>query len=360
MTTIRSLRDCLINPQVIYPGRETHLPCAFVHSNEAEFDPVWAGHIVANAYRERTAISDAVMIGRLPAGAMLRGGDHFLLCVDGAAIADYIPHVFRENTAALGAELKNERAVIEIREEFVLLARYGHGTWGHWMGEILPIAAAVEAAYPGRFRYAVPQSGHVDYVTGMIQSLALYGISIQRLVWLRSGFDHRFHRALAVTPIWSDSAPHPAALDALRKVIPNDPQGPKKIALMRRDSLTRAIANAAEVQDVLVGEGFYITDMAGVRFAQQLRAFSGADVVFGVLGSGLTGLIYSPDYIRVIAASPSGFSDRFFYALVQRRGGRWVEVKGRSLWNGRDGLLRDAPFEIPIRALREALAAIAG
>jgi hypothetical protein len=359
MATIRSLLDILIDPQPIFPELRSRLPSAFVFSNESEFDKNWAQHLVSGAYAERMVVSQPVRFGRLPPHATLRGGNHFMLCAGDDIVGEYVPHVFRNNLPALLAELRTERPLIETGEECVLLARFGHNTWGHWAGELLPIAVALETRWPGRFLYAVPQSGHPDYITGMLQSLAFYGIGLHRLLWLRQGFDHRLHKAWAMTPIWSDNAPHPAALDTLRRPTRNlEANGPAKLALLRRDWPTRGISNIAEVADLLETEGFQLAELAGMRFADQVRLFASAEIVFGVLGSGLTGLVYSPDNVAVVAASPTGFSDRFFYALAQRRGGTWADVKGPSRWNGRDGLKRDAPFDVPIDVLRQALAAI--
>ena len=39
----------------------------------------------------------------------------------------------------------------------MIVARYGFGTWGHWIGELLPKIVTVEAAFPGRFSFAIPR-----------------------------------------------------------------------------------------------------------------------------------------------------------------------------------------------------------
>ena len=70
--------------------------------------------------------------------------------------------------------------------------------------------------------------------------------------------------------------------------------GREKIALMRRDWATRAIANCDEVEQFLRAEGFTITDAATLPFLEQVRMFQSAQLVFGVIGSGFTGLITPP------------------------------------------------------------------
>lgn len=350
------LGQILTAPQTLFVSQQARLPTSLIYSNEADFNPRWAAELAEGPYHERIAHFDAIEFGRLPAGVMLRGEYHHLLCWEGSVVNESIPHALRDDPASLDAALAKPLSVAEVDDECVIIARYGHGTWGHWIGEILPMAVAVESAFPGRFLYAIPQSGSETYVTPMLQSLAAYGIRIERLAWLRANRAHRFQGAWAVTPVWSDHAPHPAVLDMLRTAAPAlTALAPNRLALMRRDWSTRTIVNADEVQTFLSAAGFHVIDMAGLSFTEQVRVFRSAEIVFSVLGSGLTGLVYSPDGVKVIAASPSGWSDRFFYALTQLRGGRWAEIKGSTTWAG-DGMLRDAPFEIPIPALRAAIA----
>ena len=244
----------------------------------------------------------------------------------------------------------------ELTGECVLLTRWGHGTWGHWLAEILPMAALIERRYPGRFRYAVPDHGDTSYGAAVLDSLHAYGIDAHRLIRIPPVKSCFLANARIVTPIWSDHAPHPAALDVMRGSVRLCPYRPgwEKIALMRRDWPTRTIANGDEVERFLSAEGFTITDAASMPFLDQVRMFQSAKMVFGVIGSGLTGLIYSPDEVGIVAVGPASWGDRFFYALAQHRRGRWSEVRGRSKWAG-ESIMRDAPFEISLQALRDGL-----
>jgi hypothetical protein len=72
---------------------------------------------------------------------------------------------------------------IPIQDECFIAARYGHRTWGHWLGEILPLVALAERVYPGRFRYATTFYGGdgASYGSRVAESFAAYGISENRL-----------------------------------------------------------------------------------------------------------------------------------------------------------------------------------
>jgi hypothetical protein len=134
--------------------------------------------------------------------------------------------------------------------------------------------------------------------------------------------------------------------------------GFEKVALMRRDWATRGIHNGDEIERFLEARDFRITDAGGLPFVEQVRMFQSASVVFGVIGSGLTGLIYSPNGVRVIGAGPALWGDRFFVALGQHRAAAWAEVRGPSQWDGKTGQLRDAFFSIPMAALADAIGAL--
>ncbi len=218
------------------------------------------------------------------------------------------------------------------------------------------MAAVVERYQPGRFKFAVPHY-RSDYGRAMMESLRAYGIEPHRVIPISCARSTQFRNAWAVTPIWSDRSPHPSALDVMRgavRLIQHMP-GRERIALMRRDRPTRTIVNGSEVEAALTAAGFVLTDATGLPFVEQVRMFQSATTIFGVLGSGLTGLIYSPNGVNVVAVAPSGWGDDFFYGIARQRNAKWAEVRGQSHWNKTDGLLRDAPFEVPLRSLHEAL-----
>ena len=354
------LTDVLQDQETLVPTSVCDMPCSIVHTNEADFDPQWAEHIIEHAYKARFVQCAAIILGRLPAKTVLFGGHHFLLSVDGDVAQESLPHALSSDPELVESEITtaNESLTEELAEECVLLTRFGHGTWGHWLGEIVPQAALIERRYPRRFRYAVPQYGNISYQVAALGALDAYGIGADQIIPVPIGRPHALKSALIVTPVWSDHVPHPAAIDIMRGSVKLSRYRPgwEKVALMRRDWPTRTIANGDEVEQFLRGEGFRITDAAVLPFLDQVRMFQSANVVFGVIGSGLTGLMYSPNgvLVLVLVGGPAGWGDRFFYALAQHRRAKWSEVRGPS--HAKDEApVRTAPFELSIPALRVGL-----
>ena len=62
-----------------------------------------------------------------------------------------------------------------------------------------------------------------------------------------------------------------------------------------------------------------MVEIGGLSFAEQVATFAAAQTIVGVLGSGLSGMLYSPAGVRVLTLAPSRWSDLFFFALMQNR-----------------------------------------
>jgi hypothetical protein len=298
----------------------------------------------------------AISLVRLPPDVLLHGGHHCVLSLPDGPITELLTHGMRGANPAVPVPAYDASGATVIEDEVVLLTRYGHGTWGHWLGEILPMAAVLELFHPGRYRFALPFHPVDWYRARLYESLTFYGIAPDRRLELRpTRGPYVFRNARMVTPIWTRLVPHPGAIAVLRHRVPTERS--LRLALMRRDWSTRQMVNVAAVAALLDRQGFVMTDLAHQNFADQVRLFARAERVFGILGSGLTGLIYAPPGVRVIAAAPEGWRDGFFHGIAQVTGARcWTEIRGPSQWDGKTGLMRDAPFEVPLDHLASATA----
>ena len=353
--TIRSLGQTVAQ---IFPNRNIELPKIIVFSNASVIQQAkWA-----RAYAARCARPADVSIVALPAGAEVSGRAGFALRIGSTLAAEQLTRDDPIDAAKLISVFDAGDPTIEVDAETVLIARFGEGTWGHWLVEMLPKLAVCEMVWPNRFLYAVPhwvlQGGL--FSDRIFESMEAYGVTADRLVQLKSDQVFRFRRLYAVTPVFSDMIPHPDAvrvMEGRNRVDGKSVSAMNKVALMRNDA-RRSIANLASVKHVLDQHGFEMVNIAAQSFEQQRALFSEADCVFSVLGSSLSGLIFSPPGTRVLAAAPEPFADRFFYGILQGKpNARWAEVRG-PVTKADAVHLRDSGFEVPILELRHALQAL--
>jgi Glycosyltransferase 61 len=325
---------------------------ALAYSNMAMFDEQFALHYALNIYSDRVAHVQPIDLVRLETATIYPEYD-YVVSVGRVAIEE------QSQPDKATVTMNTPKRTDEILQDTAIIARFGAWTWGHWLGELLPKIVMIEAAFPRRFLFAVPQTYNVPDWENFRQSISAYGILPQRLVFLERDRAYVLKRAWALTPIWSDHAMHPAAAELMRASLRTSFEhgGPRKVALLRKGSDQRRLENWEEIAALLSGEGYEPVDIAQLSFVEQVRTFRNADAVFGTLGSGLTGLIYSPVGVAVTSVAPAIFGDRFFYALVVDRRGRYADVRG-PIVNPDPNIPHRGSFTIDRAHVAEALLAI--
>lgn len=299
-------------------------------------NPLFGHHLRTDIYTERTCQVAPVILARLDAGTVLHGGGEFLVTSRGRLLAEQFPPYLRSDPARVQGLRSQWRPVVAIPAECVLIARFGIFTWGHWLGELLPKLLLVEARYPGRFRYVLPAQVLVDANPDLPwlrikQSLLAYGVQERQVLSVRDAMDYRFDRLYAVGDVWSDHVMHPAAAAMLRDRLPAETQHSSTIGqriALRRVGDGRMLSNPDEVERLLADKGFVIHTVGRMSFQQQVDLFRSAAMVFGILGSDLTGLLYAREGVKLISVAPATFGDRFFYALLLDRKGRYADLRG--------------------------------
>lgn len=153
---------------------------------------------------------------------------------------------------------------------------------------------------------------------------------------------------------------HPYAAENMRCHLTEEParrSANRKIALVRPDSDARVLENWPEIASVLAQEGFEFENIASLSFLEQVQVFREARVLFSVLGSGLSGLIYSPIGVQVCSVAPSLFGDRFFYAMVLDRRGFYGDVRG-PVCTPLAQIPHRSPFRVNANRVSDALGAL--
>jgi len=316
------------------------LPDVLAYTDMADLDPKFAAHLARDVYRARVVRLDTVALVALPPGATVLGGAWFATRVGKRLLAEQLPpHLATPDR--IEALVTQQGPLDELEGPCLLVARFGAATWGHWIAEILPGLVLTERAFPGRYRFAVPQwDGPPDlpgqaqwgprWARAIRQSLAGHGIDEDRLVMLDPSRSTRFRQMFRVTQLCSDGILHPEAADAMRRSAGHGgtPSTARRVALVRQEPAGRSILNAEEVYGHLAEHGFTCVAIGDLPYLDQVAVFRRAELVFGVLGSDLTGLLHAPDGVRVVSAAPAPFGDQFFYGLIQLRRGRYADLRG--------------------------------
>jgi hypothetical protein len=348
---------------ILLPAVEISLPKAAIYSNLRDFDADFSKHYEDRVFSARVAQPTEIGLATFPSNTYVSGSQGFPVLVDGVLVDEQVAPWLRNEALNLSTLLNEAGSVDRIEPECLLLARYGEGTWGHWLAEMLPRAVLAEKYYPGRFSYIVPEwttrSNTSGFPMAVLESLRGYGVDESRLVRISSGRTYIFDSLSLVTSVISDRVMHPLVLDIMRKNICFNSNVfgsylPSRIAICRKNIGRRAISNSVEVEEYLRNLGFYCVEIEEMPFSVQVALFRGAHAVFCVLGSGLSGLIFSPDNVGVIAPAPGSWGDDFFYPFVQLRNGKFADIRG-PVENEDSHLFRDSSFRISTDILAQVL-----
>lgn len=361
LSRMAGLEEVSLASEELFRAQTLLLPTSLIYSNADEYDPIFAKTSVGYSHCAREVCVAPVLLCTFPQNTVVLADSWFTTFSDDAFVLDQFAPPFREKGAKPEELLCSSRPVIDVDEPCLLVARFGEGTWGHWLGELLPRAILAELAYPGKFKFAVPawtttEQPQRGLAHAINESLQAYGITEDRYLRLRMDTSYRFGQLFGLTSVWSDHTMHPAVVNCMRNLVPRlTTEGPlDRIACLRKTAKTRNIINLDEIAQQLQQNGFQILDLNTMSFLDQVAAFQGCSLIFSVLGSELTSLIYAADQVKVVSAGPANWADRFFYPLIQLRNGLLADVRGTADWKG-EQYYRQAPFKIDPRQVEIAL-----
>lgn len=229
----------------------------------------------------------------------------------------------------------------------------------HWLVDYLPRAYAyslIEAARSCRLLVS-------EQVTAtQLESLARLGLGEDRL--LRLGGERRYRFAqLWAASIFSDRMfLHPAALDWLRRTyVGAEPRAipGERLYVSRSDTTKRRLLNEDAVGALLAHHGYRTVLASQLGFGQQVAAFSRAESVVAVTGSGLANIVFAPLDAAVLELHnlPKGVD--FYRALCMQTGQRYQRIVGAP--QPRAGISEhDADFAVDPALLAAALGRLHG
>jgi hypothetical protein len=334
---IETARALLRGSQVLLPAAQAELVNPLVYSNAGVLGDAAFRRWLLWCNAARTVDQPAVCLGQYGPDTFIDGsvafhvltGDVLVreqLYLTGAELAAHLAHL---RACAPGAE--------DVRAPCLLASHPGAWTWGHWLIDTLPKIVLAERACPGRFQFVVPAvttdtDSSQFFVRSVLESLAAYGISPDRLQRLHAGTVYRFHALFDVVDMCGTDGMHPGVLAAMR-ALPSPPKSRGRQALtsvLRRGTDTRTIVNRAAIEPVLRAHGAAELDPGAAPFEEQVRAFRDSDVVVGDLGSNLAASLYAPAGNGIVTLAPGGWRDHFFGSLFQRLAPYHADVRGAA------------------------------
>lgn len=117
----------------------------------------------------------------------------------------------------------------------------------------------------------------------------------------------------------------------LRAIIPQSEEGsPKRIYISRDDASVRRLTDEAALAERLQRHGVQVVTLSGKSVSEQMRLFSGAELVIGPHGAGLSNVIFAQDKCRVIELVSPARLWPTFRTLCARRGQQYSAVVGSA------------------------------
>lgn len=220
--------------------------------------------------------------------------------------------------------------------------------FGHWMLDYLPHLAALRTVAP-EATYLVPEG-----LAGFHRrTMAMVGIDESRTVaWDGSRLSASRVLILEGDGRLGGGRPLSSLLQLRETLSPAGARAQKagrRIYVSRRDAKPhrRWVDNEPALEALFASKGFEVHCMAGWALEEQRRVFSGACVVAGVSGAGLTDLVFTPAGAHVIVLVSDNLMR--WYADDGQSRAQWLE---RARQEGELSALGDSPrFYAHIAAL---------
>lgn len=226
----------------------------------------------------------------------------------------------------------------------VLLRKRGDANYGHWFVETLPKLWIAEQ-YTDLDVCVVPGIG--GPMRSVIDtSLALSGASHR--IMKHNDAEVIFFKQLIFVHGLTNHGTYmsPLVFSKTDMIAPRRPQVRK--LFVSRKGAARDLFNEEEVINRLLPFGFEIVHPGHLTLRDQIDIFSTATHVVGVMGAGMTNIMFCAPNTRIVNIAPASFPDTFFYFISLHRKLSYKEIRGRNVGNGEgwDCLFEVVPSQI--------------
>jgi capsular polysaccharide biosynthesis protein len=223
----------------------------------------------------------------------------------------------------------------------VLCIKRGAANYGHWLAEMLPMALLANDLLGDAVRFLVPPHGGALGDT-IRDSLDLAGIPPERIV--RIGLAPIRVQELVMVHGLSIHGLYlsPLVAELLDKMAaPIEPSHVGSSIWASRAGAPRCLWGERDLGSVLHFSGWTVFNPGALSFRNQIALFKGTAKVCGVMGAGLSNLLFATPGTRVEVLTPACMPDTFFYLISQLRRLRYRETRcrtaspvGHTPWDG--------------------------
>jgi len=222
---------------------------------------------------------------------------------------------------------------VPLGKKIVLLKQLWDGNYGHWVVESLPRVAMIAEVYDlADCCFLVgAESGGIARVYR--ESLKLSGVPEQNILPAPdTGF--MFDELIYPTPItyqpWVKAKRAITFLETFGTRVPDGVAHISRIYVARRPGEQRQLLNEPEIIARLVAAGYVVVTPGLLDFAVQVQIFRHAKFVVGILGAGLTNIVFAPKGLNLLALTSEYMQDDFFWDLTCHKEGRYISLHGKA------------------------------
>lgn len=270
---------------------------------------------------------------------------------DGKLILETVTqHSKSEQEEAL-ARISTLTDVAEIRTSCLLLRKRGDDNYGHWLVELLPKLSLARSACEVSGLALPLVDGAMNTV--IRDSLTLCGSAPALHFPIHKKQVHFFKELVLVTGATNHGVfMSPLVVQDLERMASSvRGSGAQKVFVSRKGA-RRDLVNADAVEAELASRGFSIIHPGEMTMEQQIVAFRNARLVVGVMGAGMTNIVFAQRGARVVNITPAAMPDTFFYFLSVHKQQSYCEVRGENIANpGSWDELFSVSFEAMITAM---------
>jgi capsular polysaccharide biosynthesis protein len=217
----------------------------------------------------------------------------------------------------------------------LLCEKSGIENYGHWLVEMLPIVYLYYDRLEADWFLRAPIVANLAMNNVVRDSIELIGIKPSRIRWGMQGKPQRYERLAVVHGLSRHGHFYsPRAIECLESIAAKVPGRGRHKIWVSREKATRTLMDEPALCEILESQGWIIARLDDTPFRHQIELFKDADVIAGVLGAGLTNLVFASSSTKILSFVPSQMPDIFYWMLSQLKRQSYSEVRCEQEYSG--------------------------